>query len=99
MRPTWERNRGANSWVGYGKLGCEIGSTGGVVLLSRRTLALADTANSLLLKRIKGWASYSLPGVFGAPPLVSQLAILATSSMTCSLGFPSSFVRPNSLAC
>jgi hypothetical protein len=99
MRPNMGANRGANSWVGYGKLGCEIGSTGGVVLLSRRTLALANTANSLFLKRIKGWASYSLPGVFGAPPLVSQLAILATSSMPCSLGFPSSFVRPNSLAC
>jgi hypothetical protein len=41
----------------------------------------------------------SLPGVFGAPPLVSQLAILATCSMPCSLGFPSSFVSPNSFAC
>jgi hypothetical protein len=37
MRPNMGANRRANSWVGYGKLGCEIGSTGGVVLLSRRT--------------------------------------------------------------
>jgi len=29
MRPNMGANRGANSWVGYGKLGCEIGSTGG----------------------------------------------------------------------
>jgi len=31
------------------------------------------------------------PGVFGAPPLVSQLEIFAISSIFCSLGLPSSF--------
>jgi hypothetical protein len=47
----------------------------------------------------KGWVGYSLPGVLGAPPLVSQFAILATSSIPCPFGFPSSLVSPNSFAC
>ena len=54
--------------------------------------------DALLPKLAASRHRYSLAGVLGAPPFVSQLAILATSSIPCSLGLPSSFVRPNRLA-
>src|SRR5262249_4638859 len=70
-----EANRGVNSRVGCRKLGRKTGPMSGMVLSSRRTVPLGKQTNSLSLKWIKGWAGYSLPGVFGAPPFVSQLAI------------------------
>src|SRR4029078_8916640 len=65
----------------------------------RRILMLLEIANVIFLNEIEGQGGYWWPGVFCVPPFVFQLAILATSSIPCSLGLPSSLVSPNSLAC